>query len=85
MQEKLIEFQRYFCFWLFEGLRILSFPCNQFGSQMPEQNGEEMVCHLKAAGADVGDVFAKVIIFIFYYHISMLLKFFFFFYTTNSD
>lgn len=42
------------------GLRILSFPCNQFGSQAPEGDGEEMVCHLKSANADVGDVFQKV-------------------------
>lgn len=27
---------------------------------MPEADGEEMVCHLKSANADVGDVFAKV-------------------------
>lgn len=25
------------------GLRILSFPCNQFGSQSPENDGEDMV------------------------------------------
>ncbi|XP_037904339.1 probable phospholipid hydroperoxide glutathione peroxidase isoform X3 [Hermetia illucens] len=43
-----------------QGLRILSFPCNQFGGQMPEANGEEMVCHLRDAKADVGDVFAKI-------------------------
>ncbi|KAJ6640716.1 putative phospholipid hydroperoxide glutathione peroxidase, partial [Pseudolycoriella hygida] len=42
------------------GLRILSFPCNQFGSQSPEEDGEEMVCHLKSAQADVGDVMKKV-------------------------
>ncbi|XP_062564663.1 uncharacterized protein LOC134227300 isoform X3 [Armigeres subalbatus] len=40
--------------------KILSFPCNQFGSQMPEQDGEQMVCHLRDAKADVGDVFARV-------------------------
>lgn len=27
---------------------------------MPEADGEEMVCHLKSANADVGDVFAKI-------------------------
>lgn len=27
----------------FTGLRILSFPCNQFGSQSPENDGEDMV------------------------------------------
>lgn len=43
-----------------KGLKILSFPCNQFGGQMPEADGEEMVCHLKSANADVGDVFQKV-------------------------
>lgn len=43
-----------------KGLRILAFPCNQFSSQMPEANGEEMVCHLKKANANIGDVFAKV-------------------------
>lgn len=43
-----------------QGLRVLSFPCNQFASQMPEADGEEMVCHLKSAHADVGDVFAKI-------------------------
>ncbi|XP_038119772.1 probable phospholipid hydroperoxide glutathione peroxidase isoform X1 [Culex quinquefasciatus] len=40
--------------------KILSFPCNQFGSQMPEKDGEEMVCHLRSAKAEVGDVFARV-------------------------
>jgi glutathione peroxidase len=43
-----------------KGLQILSFPCNQFGGQMPEADGEEMVCHLKNANADVGDVFQKI-------------------------
>lgn len=42
------------------GLRILAFPCNQFASQMPEANGEEMVCHLRKANANIGDVMAKV-------------------------
>lgn len=50
-----------------KGLKILSFPCNQFGGQMPEADGEEMVCHLKSANADVGDVFQKVCeLFIFF-------------------
>ncbi|XP_053670775.1 uncharacterized protein LOC128721085 isoform X3 [Anopheles nili] len=40
--------------------KILSFPCNQFGGQMPEGDGEEMVCHLRSAKAEVGDVFAKI-------------------------
>lgn len=39
---------------------MLSFPCNQFASEMPEGDGEEMVCHLRSANADVGDVFKKV-------------------------
>ncbi|XP_055383807.1 uncharacterized protein LOC129613671 isoform X4 [Condylostylus longicornis] len=43
-----------------QGLRVLSFPCNQFNSQMPEDDGEAMVCHLRDAKADVGDVFAKI-------------------------
>lgn len=42
------------------GLRMLSFPCNQFASEMPEDDGEQMVCHLRSANADVGDVFQKV-------------------------
>ncbi|XP_017463970.1 PREDICTED: phospholipid hydroperoxide glutathione peroxidase, mitochondrial-like, partial [Rhagoletis zephyria] len=43
-----------------KGLRILNFPCNQFSSQMPEADGEEMVCHLRDAKANIGDVFQKV-------------------------
>lgn len=43
-----------------KGLRILSFPCNQFNGQMPEENGDAMVCHLRANNADVGDVFQKI-------------------------
>jgi len=43
-----------------EGLRILSFPCNQFAHQMPEEDGEAMACHLKAANAEFGDVFKKI-------------------------
>lgn len=42
------------------GLRVLAFPCNQFASEMPEADGEEMVCHLASAKADVGDLFKKV-------------------------
>lgn len=41
-------------------VKILSFPCNQFANEMPEADGEEMVCHLKKANAEVGDVFKKV-------------------------
>ncbi|XP_017101444.1 uncharacterized protein Gtpx isoform X3 [Drosophila bipectinata] len=43
-----------------QGLVILNFPCNQFGSQMPEADGEAMVCHLRDSKADIGEVFAKV-------------------------
>ncbi|XP_011292387.1 uncharacterized protein LOC101896012 isoform X2 [Musca domestica] len=43
-----------------KGLKILNFPCNQFGSQMPESDGEAMVCHLRDAKADIGDVFKKI-------------------------
>lgn len=42
------------------GLRVLSFPCNQFASEMPEADGEEMVCHLAKSKADVGDLFKKI-------------------------
>jgi len=43
-----------------KGLRILGFPCNQFLNQMPESDGDEMVCHLQKEKADFGDVFAKI-------------------------
>jgi len=43
-----------------KGLRILAFPCNQFAGQMPEADGDEMVCHLKKDNYDIGDVFAKI-------------------------
>uniref|UniRef100_A0A1A9W388 Glutathione peroxidase n=1 Tax=Glossina brevipalpis TaxID=37001 RepID=A0A1A9W388_9MUSC len=43
-----------------KGLKILNFPCNQFGSQMPEADGEPMVCHLRDANADIGHVFQKI-------------------------
>ncbi|XP_022215495.2 probable phospholipid hydroperoxide glutathione peroxidase isoform X1 [Drosophila obscura] len=42
------------------GLTILNFPCNQFNSQMPEADGEAMVCHLRDSKADIGEIFAKV-------------------------
>ncbi|XP_030385943.1 probable phospholipid hydroperoxide glutathione peroxidase isoform X2 [Scaptodrosophila lebanonensis] len=42
------------------GLHILNFPCNQFGSGMPEADGEDTVCHLRDAKADIGEVFAKI-------------------------
>lgn len=41
-------------------MKILSFPCNQFGGQSPEQDGEEMVCHLQKASAKLGDLFKKI-------------------------
>lgn len=41
-------------------MEILSFPCNQFANEMPEKDGEEMVCHLKKANADLGQIFKKV-------------------------
>lgn len=44
----------------FADVEILSFPCNQFANEMPEKDGEEMVCHLKKANADLGAVFKKV-------------------------
>lgn len=42
------------------GLEILNFPCNQFASQMPEEDGEAMLCHLRDAKANIGDIFQKV-------------------------
>ncbi|KAM8715774.1 hypothetical protein ACLKA7_002768 [Drosophila subpalustris] len=42
------------------GLVILNFPCNQFNSEMPEADGEPMVCHLRDSKADIGELFAKV-------------------------
>lgn len=42
------------------GLRILGFPCNQFAGQMPEGDGDEMICHLQKEKAEFGDIFAKV-------------------------
>lgn len=44
----------------FSDFKILSFPCNQFGSQAPEKDGEEMVCHLAKASANFGDLFKKI-------------------------
>lgn len=40
--------------------QILSFPCNQFGSQMPQKDGEDMIAHLEKREANVGDVFKKI-------------------------
>lgn len=47
-------------FFFIADFQILSFPCNQFANESPEKDGEEMVCSLKKANADVGDVFKKV-------------------------
>lgn len=61
-----------------QDLEILNFPCNQFASQMPEDDGEAMVCHLRDAKADIGDVFQKVsiqsinILLHFYYYHSII-------------
>lgn len=44
----------------FMGLEILNFPCNQFASQMPEEDGEPMLCHLRDAKANIGEIFQKV-------------------------
>lgn len=43
-----------------KGLRILGFPCNQFAGQMPEGDGDDMVCHLQQQNAEFGDIFAKI-------------------------
>ncbi|KAH8347906.1 hypothetical protein KR084_002316 [Drosophila pseudotakahashii] len=42
------------------GLSILNFPCNQFGGQMPESDGQEMLDHLRKEGANIGHLFAKI-------------------------
>ncbi|XP_055305953.1 uncharacterized protein LOC129570393 [Sitodiplosis mosellana] len=41
-------------------LRVLSFPSNQFGGQMPEGDGDEMLCHLKSRNAAPGGILAKI-------------------------
>lgn len=41
-------------------IRMLSFPCNQFNNQMPEGDGDEMLCHLKSKSAAPGAIMAKV-------------------------
>lgn len=38
----------------------MGFPCNQFAGQMPEGDGDEMICHLQKEKAEFGDIFAKV-------------------------
>lgn len=60
---KYLQIDNYLFYWhVFHhaGLSILAFPCNQFANEAPEKDGEEMVCHLKKANADIGDVFKKV-------------------------
>ncbi|KAH8290342.1 hypothetical protein KR054_002033 [Drosophila jambulina] len=42
------------------GLSILNFPCNQFGGQMPESDGQEIMDHLLKEGANIGHIFAKI-------------------------
>ncbi|KAH8369492.1 uncharacterized protein LOC110184081 [Drosophila serrata] len=42
------------------GLSILNFPCNQFGGQMPESDGQETMDHLRKEGANIGHIFAKI-------------------------
>lgn len=44
----------------FAAFKILSFPCNQFGGQAPEKDGEEMVCHLLKSNTKLGDLFRKI-------------------------
>lgn len=53
-----IKSQKYFYFF-FSGVKILAFPCNQFSNEMPENDGEEMMCSLKKSNADFGDIFQK--------------------------
>lgn len=66
------EDKGYFCEYIFHNetynqsiylltdFSILSFPCNQFGKQMPQSDGEDMMCHLEKRNANVGDVFQKI-------------------------
>lgn len=46
--------------FLILGVKVLAFPCNQFAKEMPEKDGEEMVCHLRDKKADIGDLFQTV-------------------------
>lgn len=55
-----LDFWNCFMIFFFTGLRILGFPCNQFAGQMPENDGDEMICHLQKEKAEFGDIFAKV-------------------------
>lgn len=42
------------------GLQILLFPCNQFGGEMNEADGEEMLIHLKSINVEYGDVYQRI-------------------------
>ncbi|XP_030385117.1 probable phospholipid hydroperoxide glutathione peroxidase [Scaptodrosophila lebanonensis] len=42
------------------GLRILNFPCNQFGNQMPEADGFELLEHMRQVKLNIGSLFAKL-------------------------
>lgn len=62
-----IHFRKFFNIYLFicmmafvTEIRMLSFPCNQFNNQMPEGDGDEMLCHLKSKSAAPGAIMAKV-------------------------
>lgn len=48
------------CGVFFSDFKILSFPCNQFGKQMPQKDGDAMMEHLEKKDANVGDVFKKI-------------------------
>lgn len=50
----------YLCIFSISELRILSFPSNQFGGQMPEGDGDEMLCHFKVRSAEPGGILAKI-------------------------
>lgn len=58
------QFRNIFNIYLFMAsvteIRMLSFPCNQFNNQMPEGDGDEMLCHLKSKSAAPGAIMAKV-------------------------
>lgn len=45
---------------LYIGLRIVAFPSNQFISQMPEADGDEVMKHLKENNVEFDLVMAKV-------------------------
>lgn len=41
---------------------VLSFPCNQFGSQMPQKDGDDMMANLEKREANVGVVMKKIMV-----------------------